>query len=63
MPISWKALAGVEFLISWMRSSTSMEALSADEVAGIEKVDGRNLTVLPKRVPLVARTIASTITC
>ena len=56
VPISWKALAGVGCLISWMRSSTSKEALSAEEVAGMGKVDGINWTVFPKRVPLVVGT-------
>ena len=53
---SWKALAGAGCLISWIRSSTSKEALSAEEVASMGKVDGRNWTVFPKRVPLVAGT-------
>ena len=35
-------------------SSTSNEALSMDEVAGMGNVEGRNCTVLPKRVPLVS---------
>ena len=56
VPTSWKALAGAGFLISWMRSSTSKEALLAEEVVGMGKVDGRNWTVLPKHVPLVAGT-------
>ena len=56
VPMSWKALAGAGFLISWMRSSTSREALSAEEVADMGKVDGINWTVFPKRVPLVAGT-------
>ena len=56
VPTLWKALAGVGFWIPWMRSSTSKEALSAEEVAGIGKAEGRNWTVLPKRVPLVAGT-------
>ena len=56
VPISWKALAGTGFLISWIRSLTSNEAWSAEEVAGIVNGDGRNWTVFPKRVPLVAGT-------
>ena len=56
VPTSWKALAGAGFLISLMRSLTSKEALSAEEVAGMGKVDGRNWTVFPKRVPLVVGT-------
>ena len=56
VPASWKALAGAGFWISWMGSSTNNKALSAEEVAGIGKVEGRNWTVLPKRVPLVAGT-------
>ena len=56
MPTSWKALAGAGFLISWMRSLTSKEALSAEEVTGMGNVEGRNWTVLPKRLPLVAGT-------
>ena len=56
VPTSWKALAGVRFLISWMRSSTSKETLSTEEVAGMGKVDRRNWTDFPKRVPLVAGT-------
>ena len=51
-----KTLSGAEFWISWMRSLTSMDAFSTEEVAGIVKVVGRNLAVLPKHVPLVART-------
>ena len=53
-PTSWKALAGAGCLISWIMSSTSMEALSVDEVAGMRKVEGRNWTDLTKSVPLVA---------
>ena len=56
VPTSWKALAGAGFLISWMRSSTSKEALSAEEVAGMGKIDGINWTVFPKRVLLVVGT-------
>ena len=56
VPTLWKALAGAGFLILRMRSSTSKEALSAEEVVGMGKVDGRNWTVFPKRVPLVAGT-------
>ena len=52
----WKALAGAGCLISWTRSSTSIEALSVDEVAGMGEIEGRNWTALPKLVPLVART-------
>ena len=52
VPTSWKALDGAGYLILWTRSSTSKEALSAEEVAGMGKVDGRNWTVFPKRVPL-----------
>ena len=44
------------FWISWMRSLTSNEALSTEEVASMGKAEGRNWTVLPKRVPLVAGT-------
>ena len=53
---SWKALARAGYQISWMRSSTSNEALLADEVAGMGKVEGRNWTVLPNHVPLAAGT-------
>ena len=52
----WKALAKAGFLISLMRSLTSYEALSADEVAGMGKLEGRNWTVLLKRVSLVTGT-------
>ena len=44
VPASWKAPAGAGFLISWMRSSTSNEALTAEEVVGMGNVEGRNLT-------------------
>ena len=53
VPISVKALAGAGYWISWMRSLTSIETLSADEVAGMVKVVGRNWTVFPKRVSQV----------
>ena len=56
-PISWKALAGAGFLILWTRSSTSKEALSAEEVAGMGEIDGRNWTVFRMRVPLVVGTL------
>ena len=54
--ILWKALTGAGFWISWMRSSTSKEALSAEEVTGMGNVEGRNWTVFRKPVPLVAGT-------
>ena len=56
VPTLWKALAGAGFWILWMRFLTSNEALSAEEVAGMGKVEGRNCTVFPKRVPLVGGT-------
>ena len=56
VPTLGKAPTGAGFLISWMRALTSNEALSTEEVAGIGKVEGRNWTVFPKRVPLVVGT-------
>ena len=56
VPTLWKALTRTGYLISWMRSSTINSALLADEVAGMGKVEGRNWTVLPKHVPIVAGT-------
>ena len=51
VPTLWKALAGAGCLILWMRSLMSNEALSADEVAGMGKVEGRSWTVCQSVCP------------